>query len=57
MGVENTPQPVLLFYVAVDLVSQQCTAFNGLTHPSIPVEQGSTVKPLDLKAEADSWKH
>lgn len=54
MGVENTPQPVLLFYVAVDLVSQQCTAFNGLTHPSIPMEQGSTVKPLDLKAEADS---
>lgn len=57
LGVENIPQPVLLFYVAVDLVSQQCTAFKGLTHPSIPVEQGTTVKPLGQRGEADSQKH
>lgn len=52
LGVENTPQSVLLFYLAVDLVSEQCTAFNRLTHPSIPVVQGSTVKPLGVRGRS-----
>lgn len=57
LGVEKTPCSVLLSYVAVDFVSQQCAGFNGLTHPGIPAEQGSTVKLLGLRAEGDSQKH
>lgn len=50
-GAGNIPWPVLLICITVALVSQHSTAFNGFTHPSIPVGWGSAALPLGLRGK------